>query len=406
MKIFYIISVSFCLGTVVCSGNPLGSEPANGNNSEISTSSDSVFRTVMENNRTLRTAWETYQVAVLEAGTGNTPPDPEVDFGYLYGSPSEIGNQLDFSVTQQVDFPTAYIYKSRLRKIRSSQAELDYIIARQEIMLQAKKLWVENIYLNRREQLLEKRLEQARTINEHFKRKLESGEVSHLTYSQSKLQLASIQGEFEQVLLDIRNIKLDWREISGGMMVEVMDTVFPVPTEIISDSLMNVYLQSPQMLRYNQELQSKEEEKKLVVSETLPRLKAGYYSETILDQKLKGFQLGITVPLWENSKRVKKAKSEISFAMEDAQRFTVIQQREVMQKLEQLESLKSRTAMLEEALGSGKTMELLAISLESGEISMSEYFYASDFYFRNEQLLLQYKRDLLVQEAELLKVYL
>ncbi len=396
MKTTYIAFALLLLGSGICLGAP----------SEVYPTSDSLMKTIREHNRTLQTAWETYQVAMLQAGTGNTPPDPEVELGYLYGSPTELGNRVDFSITQQVDFPTAYIYKSRLRKIRTTQAELDYIIVRQQVMLQAKQLWIEHIYLNQRKNLLEKRLLQAKTINEHFKQKLESGEVSHLAYSQSNLQLASIRSEFDQVLMEIRNTELTWTDISGGIDVEIRDTIFPLPIEIIPDSVLNVYQNSPHMLRYTQELQSKEEEKKLVVSETLPRLKAGYYSESVLDVKFKGFQVGITVPLWENSNRIKQAKSEITFAQQDAQRFTNLQQREVKQNLEQLESLRTRTRVLEEALGTGRPLELLALSLENGEISMSEYFYASDFYFQNQQLLLQYRRDLLVQEAELLKVYL
>ncbi len=396
MKTYLIAFALLLLGSGICLGVPL----------EVYPTSDSLMKTIREHNRTLRTAWETYQVAMLQAGTGNTPPDPEVELGYLYGSPTEFGNRVDFSVTQRVDFPTAYIYRSRLRKIRTSQAELDYIIVRQEVMLQAKQLWIEHIYLNQRKNLLEKRLFQANTINEHFKQKLESGEVSHLAYSQSNLQLASIRSEFDQVLMEIRNTELTWTDISGGIDVEIRDTIFPLPIKIFPDSVLNVYQNSPHMLRYTQELQSKEEEKKLAVSETLPRLKAGYYSESVLDAKFKGFQVGITVPLWENSNRIKQAKSEITFAQQDAQRFTNLQQREVKQNLEQLESLRTRTRVLEEALGTGRSLELLVLSLENGEISMSEYFYASDFYFQNQQLLLKYRRDLLIQEAELLKVYL
>ena len=326
--------------------------------------------------------------------------------GYLYGSPTELGNRVDFSVTQEVDFPTSYIHKSRIRKIRASQAELDFVIVRQEVMLLARQLWIEHVSLHQRARLLKKRLDQAETINKHFKQKLESGEVSHLAYSQSNLQLASMRSEYDQVLMETRNMVLAWTELTGGRDVEIRDTVFPLPAEIFPDTLLERYQQSPHMLRHSQELESKEEAKKLAVSENLPRLKAGYYSESVLNTKFKGFQLGISVPLWENSKRIKQAKSEIHFAQEDAQRFTYLQLREVQQKLEQLESLRTRTEILEEALGSGRSMELLAVSLENGEISMAEYFYASDFYFRNEQLLLQYRRDLLVQEADLLKIYL
>jgi outer membrane protein TolC len=361
---------------------------------------------VLENNPTLRSSWEAYQADLLEAGTGNAPPNPEMEFGYMYGSPAELGNRIDFSVNQEVDFPTTYIHRSRLRKIKSSQAELNYVLSRQEVLLEAKQLWIEHIYLNRREKLLARRLEQAHTIRSHFANLLESGEVSRLDYNQSDLQLVSIQSEYEQVRVDIHKVHLALREVSGGMEVEIRDTLFPEPIVIIPDSLMIAYEQSPQMTLYKQELQSREEQKKLVVSESLPKLKAGYYSETILDVKLKGFQVGMTIPLWENAKRVKQAKSEISFAERDAERFSYLQQKDLLQKLEQLESLRKRRKKLAKALGNGNSMDLLAQSLESGEISQSEYFYASDFYFRNEQLLVEYQRDVLLLEADLLKVYL
>ncbi|MEN8229408.1 MAG: TolC family protein [Bacteroidota bacterium] len=367
---------------------------------------DTLLKQVMENNKALVAARELYQVAILEAGTGNTPPDPEVELGYLYGKPTALGNRLDFSVSQQVDFPTAYIHKSRLRKIKTTQAELEYVISRQEILLQAHQLWIDRIHLNQQEQLLLKRLHRAEIINDHFRKKLTSGEVGQLAFSQSTLQLAALQSEYERVVAEIGDNQLALNEISGGGEVEIKDTVFPLPVMIIPDSLLQAYMHGPDMQLYNHELQLKEQQKSLTVSQNLPKLSAGYYSESILDQQFKGFQVGVTVPLWENANRIKTAKSEVIFAEADVDRFTYHQRKEIMQKLHQLESLKSRAKMLEEALDRGKSTALLALALENGEISLSEYFYASDFYFRNEQLLLQYKRDQLLKEAELMKVYL
>jgi len=71
-----------------------------------------------------------------------------------------------------------------------------------------------------------------------------------------------------------------------------------------------------------------------------------------------------------------------------------------------LETFQLRVTKLEEALGLANSISLLTHAIENGEISLSEYFYNSDFYFRNQQQLLLYKRDLLLQEADLLKVYL
>jgi len=367
---------------------------------------DTLLKEVLENNKALIASRELYQVAILEAGTGNTPPDPEIEFGYLPGKPSSLGNKIDFSVSQQMDFPTAYIHKSRLRKINNSRSELEYVISRQKILLQAQQLWIERLHLNQHEKLLLKRLHQAEVINDHFQKKLNSGEVGHLAFSQSTIQLAALQSEYEQVIAEIKSNQLALNEISGGTELEIKDTLFPRPVTIIHDSLLHAYKVGPEMQLYQHELQSKEEQKNLTVSQNLPKLSAGYYSESVIDEQFRGFKVGVTVPLWENANQIKRAKSEVIFAEADADRYRYHQRKEVMQNLHQLESLKSRAKTLEKALDIGNSTELLALALKSGEISLSEYFYASDFYFRNEQLLLQYKRDQLLKEAELMRVYL
>ena len=94
------------------------------------------------------------------------------------------------------------------------------------------------------------------------------------------------------------------------------------------------------------------------------------------------------------------------FAEAEIDRYAFHQEKEVRQKLNKLESFRTRARKLEKALGTVNSLSLLATSLENGEISLSEYFYTSDFYFRNQAQLLQYKKQQLLQEAELLKIYL
>lgn len=369
-------------------------------------SSDTLMKVVLENNRTLKVAREAYHVAILKAGTGNTPPNPEVEFGYLFGKPATIGNRIDFSVSQQVDFPTVYIHKSQLKKVKSSQAELQYVVSRQEVLFKARQLWIERVYDHQLKGLLSHRLKQATTLNDHFRQKLESGEVSQLIYNQSNLQLAALEGEYEKVLNSINNNQHALNEVCGGGSVEIEESELPSLRHIFPDSLLKDYQSSAYKQLYQLQSQLKENQKNLVVSQQLPKLSAGYFSESVLDQQFRGLQVGVTVPLWENSNRIKHAKSEVIFAEADAERFSFLQKKEVLQKLDEMESLKSRTDKLQLALDTGNSLELLSMSMINGEISLAEYFYASDFYFQNQQLLLEYKRDQLLMEAELLKVYL
>jgi outer membrane protein, heavy metal efflux system len=293
-----------------------------------------------------------------------------------------------------------------VKKINSSRAELEYVLTRQEVLLEARQLWIEQVHLNQLRTLLSERLQQAETIRNHMEQQMEAGEVGLLEVSQSRLMVASLEGEFEEVLAHLENNRMALQEITGGTHVEILDTHFPQPVQMIPDTLLEAYRLGPYAQIYHQGLQLKEEEKNLAVSQHLPKLMAGYFSESVLDVAFRGFRLGISVPLWENAKTVKKAKSEIAQAEAEVDQVTNEQEKEIRQNLNRMETLLLRVNKLEEALGSANSLSLLSSAMENGEISLTEYFYSSDFYFRNQQQLLRYKRDLLVQEAELLKVYL
>lgn len=367
--------------------------------------SDSLMRLVLENNPALKVAREASRTAVLRAGTGNTPSDPEVEIAYLYGDPSLMGNKVNILVRQEVDFPTAYAHRSRLKEIRRSRAELEYILIRQEVLTETRRLWIRQVHLNKLSQLLSHRLQKARSIQSDADEMMQAGEVGPLEYTQANLILASIESEFDEVRSDLENNQLALMEMTGGQKIELEDTIFPVPVHILEDSLVADYRLGPATQLHQQDRDQKEREKSLARSKHLPRLSAGYFSETIPTEAFRGFTVGISVPLWENARTIKTAQSALVESEAKMDQFLLEQDRILRQKLNRLRNLYSRVEKLEEALGSGKSLQILTSSLESGEISLSEYFYSSDFYFRNQQLLLRYKMELLVLEADLLKIY-
>ncbi len=366
---------------------------------------DSLMKLVLENNRSLLVARETSRTAILRAGTGNTPPDPEFELGYLFGNPDQIGNKVNILVKQQMDFPTAYAHRSKLKKIRRTRAELEYLLIRQEVLSEARQLWVRQIHLNQISLLLNQRLRQALIIRSDVAEMLEAGEVGLLQYNQANLMVASIESEFEEVQSDLQNNRLALLEMTGGQDLELRDTLFPEPILIREDSLLADYRRGPGAQLHQQDRNEKERETSLARSEHLPKISAGYFSETIPSEAFRGFTVGISVPLWENTQTVKTARSALIRSEAKYDQYLYEQESKIRQKLNQLNNLHRRVEKLEEALGSANSLNLLTSSMSSGEISLSEYFYNSDFYFRNQQLLLRYKMELLSLEADLLKIY-
>lgn len=414
MKKLYKLIVILMLGMNFPAGAQLSTESLLSIESQLSDeaqlsghpSPDSLFNRVLEKNRSLIAARGLYDANILSARTGISPPDPMVEIGYLFGDPGDLGNRTDFSVSQQFDFPTAYIHMARERDLKQSQAELQFILSRQDILLKAMQLWIERIYLNQQENLLSGRVNLSEKIVSHYREMMTVGESDQLSYSQSRLQDRALKSEYEMVRMDIRSNQLALEEICGGEPVEVSDTVYPPVGIYISDSIVASYHNSSEMQLFQRNMELKVEQKSLIVSQNLPKLMAGYYSESVLGAHFKGFQVGVSVPLWENANRVKQAKSEVLYAQADALRYESLQQMEVREKIDRLASLRTQVIEIERALGEVNDEALLNKALAAGEISLSEYYFASELYFRNVSLLLEMRRDQLLLEAELMKVYL
>lgn len=366
---------------------------------------DTLIHTVLERNRAWLAAKEQYRVWFLEASTGITPPDPRVELGYLYGKPAEMGNRVDFSVTQEIDFPTSYIHRSRTRDLEISQAELNLARTRQEVVLQAVRLWIERVYLNGLERMLEKRVELARQLISQYSQKLALGETGQLAFSQSNLQALALRGELERVRSEILSSEAAMREVTGGLLLEVSDTLLPPSRPIDPDSLMSVYREGPLMQYFRQEVERKAQLENLAISLRLPKISAGYYSESVAAEQFKGFQVGISVPLWEHANRIRLAKSEVQFAEADAERASFQMEKELVQKIERWKSLDRLIGEMEQALHMVNDIELLRLAWDEGEISLAEYMLGTDLYFRNLQSLLTYRKEQLMLEADLRRVY-
>lgn len=391
------------LFTILISGAPLVGQTMM-STAALHPSLDSLFEVVMQHNPTLAAAEQMMEASKLEARTGNTPPDPAVELGWLSGFPESIGNRLDFSVSQEFDFPTAYIQRARARDIRVQEAELAYALTRQEVLARAYALWIERISLDELHRIYQQRLMTAAKLSEHYRRMVEEGEVGKLSYSQANLQMISLQGEMEQIKSALRVNDEAMLEITNGNVVEVPFMQLPAMDIPQSESIYAAWGDGPEMMLYARQVELREQQGKLAVSEALPKLSAGYYSEAVIDERFRGVSIGISIPLWENANTVKRARARISQAEAELLEFKRQQQMELAQLVVQWKSLEGRIGSLETALSEVNDAELLSVALELGEISLSEYIFSSEYYFQNMRKLVEMKRDRLLIGNALMKV--
>jgi cobalt-zinc-cadmium efflux system outer membrane protein len=344
---------------------------------------DSIVQQVERNNKSIQSNKKYWQAKQAEFKTGLSPYDPQVEYDYLFGSPVGAGNQKDFSITQRLDFPSAYKRKKELSGQQIAQTRLQQQVYRQDILLEAKLLTIQIIYLNKKGAELNLRLINTQKLVQDYQKKLDKGDVIILDVNKARLQLLNIKNETalneneKQVLLT----KLS--ELNGGIPVAINDTIYPfVPTIPDFEGLdSTIEANDPIIKVYEQEKKILQQQIAVQKAMNLPKIETGYHSQGILGQSYKGVHAGITIPLWENKNKLNAAKANLEYAVSNTETHRLAHRLENKQYYEQLSIRLKMLQEYKELLSTLNNTTLLNKALSLGQITIIQYFYDESFYF-------------------------
>lgn len=369
---------------------------------------DSLLSQVSRNNKAIQANREFELARKADFKTGLTPYDPTVEYDYLSGSPAGAGNQRDFAITQQLDFPSVYGSKRKLSVQQGIQSDLQHRVFSQDILLKAKLEALELIYLNKLSAELKQRLERTQAMVSDYQKKLDKGDAIILDVNKAKLQLLNIQ---QDVMLNdnaISQTLTRLQELNGGMEVNLTDTLYPtvaqVPNFRTLDSLIEA--NDPLLQVYEQEQLIRQQQITVQKRLNLPKIETGYHSQAILGQSYKGIHGGISIPLWENRNRVKAAEANLNYANFNAVNHKLEHQLENKQYYDQLEVRESAMAEYRTLLSSLNNAALLDKALKFGQITIIQYAQDERFYFDSYLRYLQMEAEYHKAMARLYKFVL
>jgi outer membrane protein, heavy metal efflux system len=344
---------------------------------------DSVMKLVEKNNKSIQSNKKYWEAKQAEFKTGLTLYDPQVEYDYLFGSPAGAGNQKDFSVTQRLDFPTAYKRRKELSNQQVAQTSLQQQVYRQDILLEAKLLTLQVIYLNKKSTELNLRLINTQKLVQDYQKKLDKGDVIILDVNKAKLQLLNIKNETALNENEKQILLTKISELNGGIPIAINDTIYPfvpiIPDFEILDS--TIEANDPIIKVYEQEKIILQQQIAVQKAMNLPKIETGYHSQGILGQSYKGFHAGITVPLWENKNKLNTTKANLEYATSIAETHRLGHRLENKQYYEQLDVRLKMAQEYQELLSTLNNIALLNKALALGQITIIQYFYDESFYF-------------------------
>ncbi|HET6557845.1 MAG TPA: TolC family protein [Prolixibacteraceae bacterium] len=366
---------------------------------------DKVLSEVEKNNTTLAALRKSVDAEKFGNKTDIFLQNPEVEFNYLWGSPSVIGDRKDFSISQTFDFPTAYRYRNQISDLRNEQAELEYQRQRLAILKETREVCYDLIYVNalRAERL--KRLDHAQSIGQSFKERFEKGDVNILEYNNAQLNLVNVRREVEAQEIERAALLSALSRLNGGKAVDFSRSSYPVLE--IPDDFDQWYTmaeqKNPTFGWLKKEVEISQKQADLNKAIRLPKLQTGYMSESVVGEQFQGVTLGVSVPLWENKNKVKYAKAN-AMAMES------VASDQKLQFYHHLKAIHAKVIALQKngyayrsALGNVDNSALAKKALDMGEISIIDYMIQLSLYYESVDKLLELEKEINKANLELIQ---
>jgi len=369
---------------------------------------ETVLIEVARNNKAILANTQFYETQKLQYRIGLTPNNPTVEYDYLFGSPVGTGNQTDLTVAQSFDFPTTYIKKNQLANQQIILAEFQLTSKRQNVLLDAKKVCIELVYLNKLQIQIAQLKQNTQKLLSNFQTKLNIGEGNILEVNRAQLQLIEIKKQFQENTSAIAQLNQQLTSLNGGNQIIFTDTIYPLLPNIPSfEQLENEY-ENADPLRKSllQEKLISQKQMEVSIAMWLPKIEAGYHYQGILGQTYSGIHTGFSIPLWENRNTVKFQKSKMLFADLELQNHRNEHYYEIKQLYEKYINLKITLIEYQTIFDTLNNSALLSKAFSLGQISTIEYFMETNYYSTAFKNYLQTEKDYYHAIAELYKYQL
>jgi len=362
---------------------------------------DRLIDSVMANNPEIEALSRLTVASEASARSGLYPENPEINFGYYPGKPSDIGKKTVWSVTQSFDFPTTY---ARIRDLKQSDLELARLEEKRvvlEILGEARKSAIEYIALGKKLVVMNIRIGEIDRLEEAYSNLLNLGEVTSLEYSKVRMQAVTSRADLNELLRDQALVRSRLDYLSGGWSSLLDESDYPILPEPIIDTLLAEKMKyHPAFLIPDHKIGRAEIEESLSKTASLPGFNIGYASETVASETFIGPQLGLTVPLWGNSGSVKAAKASRIYEESAASAEIESLKSSTIALFNNFVSIKEDLDMVNISIFDSDARLLLDRALESGQITITEYFIELREYYNivDIQLDLQEKYWLSLSE--------
>lgn len=330
---------------------------------------------------------------------------PEVGFDYLWGSPADIGTRKDISVTQSIDIATISGTKGKIAKSESELSDMQFNVRRQEILLQAKLLYINIIYCNAVGAELERRLERSEKVESVYRDMQVRGETDMIEVNKAHLAYLAQRNASARNKMEAEGFRLELQRLNGGEPLEINDLSY-VRSDMLPADFDTWYKEvadrSPEIRAARQNVKVNEAVARGIKMSSCPTITAGYMAELVKGSNFRGLTLGLSIPLWSARSKTRQANLSCEAArleVKDVEASEYSALRSLYEKASGLKDLSDELAL--SLAVSDEAMSMTEKKFNEGEISLMDSIMELSLYYSVVDESLAASRDYDLALAEL-----
>lgn len=364
---------------ILCSlltGNASAQQPATNNDIEA------VMASVEANNTLLKAARSGNAATIAEMKAENTVGETSVEYSPFFrkGVGGVISSEL--IVSQEFDFPTMYRARGKSVSLQQNALDHEYAVLRRDILLEAQRLYYDLLMVTGKRCILNERLSAADSLLAVCEKRMKVGDANALEYNKVSIdrmtvmtEAAANDGETEKTKSALERLGLA-SEVLQKLTASLQDCSYwdgsPQP------SACSLQDKGADVSSAEATLQLAEHDVRISQMGWLPKLTVGYRRNTeYKESAINGFLVGVSLPLFSNSKKVSAARMRKNAAEQqlESTRYQTESRRCSLQA--EASSLQKQLAVYDVAL-MRRTLTTLLQAVNAGELAITEYYSEAD----------------------------
>lgn len=334
-----------------------------------------LLQDVESNNLLLQSESYAAKGRTYEARTGNSLEPISVDYASVWDSPQAAGKSGELEIAQEFDLPMLYVTRSRMAKKLAEQYNAEYLAMRQQILLEAKEVYLELCTLKKTADYLNSRIEASGRVAKLLETRYEASDATLVEKNRAEFEYLLLKESASQN--DLRIIELRQRLVSlnGG---KPTDYSFVMPASEVMMPLDNLLADwedvAPEMtvLRMQEEVAG--QELRLSKQQALPKVAVGYKMEYGTGEMFNGITAGLSIPMFSNRFNVKRARAFETAARLNRENAVLEKRNTVTEMYMKAQYIGGLLESFGEMPHPKEYVDMLGRLLEAGQISIVDYY--------------------------------